>query len=312
MESSREPKISVVIPTYKRPDLVLVAIASAGQQSFRDIEIIVAVDGAEPATLSALEGVDEPRLRILPLEPRRGNAGARNAGIAAARAPWIALLDDDDSWKPQKLERQIEVALAADAAFPVVSCRFEAVGEGARFVWPAAFPQPGQPVSEYLFTRRGPSVTGAVQTSTFLVPKALFDRVPFDEQVSRYVDLDWLLRAAQVDGMELLFVEGDPPLSVYAIDDDRSRISNETDWRRDVQWIRERRKLVTRRAYGAYLLTQASIRAERSRDYRAFLPLLYEALSHGRVSAGEVAFHLGNTFLPPQLRRALTSRPDRG
>lgn len=310
MERKEGPQISVVIPSYMRPDLVSEAVASVARQTFRDIEIVVVVDGADPATLSVLKGLDEPRLRILPLEPRRGNAGARNAGIAAARASWIALLDDDDSWKPEKLERQIEVARAAKVPYPVISCRFEAVGEGARFVWPAVFPHPGQPISEYLFTRRGPSVAGAVQTSTFLIPKALFDRVPFDEDVSRYVDLDWLLRAARVEGVELLFVESDAPLSIYAIDDNRSRISNQADWRRDVQWIRDRRDLVTRRAYGGYLLTQASIRAERTRDRSAFLPLLREALSQGQVSAGEMVFHVGNTFLPPALRRALTNQPN--
>ena len=308
MTAADEPEISVVIPTYGRPDLVVRAVASAAAQTVRGLEIVVAVDGGDPATLAALDGMDEPRLRVLALDRRRGTAGARNAGIAAARAPWIALLDDDDAWRPEKLAFQIEVARAAAAAFPIVCCRFEAVGNGTRFVWPAALPRRGQPISEYLFTRRGPAVKGAVQTSTFLVRRALFERVPFDETLNRYVDLDWLLRAARIDGVELVFVPGDP-LATYCIDDDRSRISNEPDWQRDVDWIRARRGLVTARAYGGYLLTQASIRAEKSRDRSAFLPLLREAVTHGRVSAGELAFHAGNTFLPRALRRRLTGRP---
>ena len=145
-----------------------------------------------------------------------------------------------------------------------------------------------------------------MQTSTFLAPRALFERVAFDEALNRYVDLDWLLRAARIEGFALVFVPGEP-LSVYSIDERRARISNEPDWRRDVAWIRERRHLVTRRAYGGYLLTQASIRAERSRDRSAYLPLLREALTSGRVSLGEVVFHTGNTFLPADFRRSLTS-----
>ena len=135
---------------------------------------------------------------------------------------------------------------------------------------------------------------------------ALFERVGFDEGLNRYVDLDWLLRAERIEGFALVFVPG-APLSVYSIDERRARISNEPDWRRDVAWIRERRHLVTRRAYGGYLLTQASIRAERSRDRSAFFPLLREALTSGRVSLGEVVFHTGNTFLPADLRLSLTS-----
>ena len=310
------PEISAVIPTYRRPDLVAGAVRSALGQTFGRIEVIVVVDGGDGGddggggggeTVAVLEAIGDPRIRIVRPARRLGNAGARNAGIDAARGAWIALLDDDDSWHPQKLERQLATARASPARFPIVSCRFEAVGASARYVWPARLPRPGQPISEYLFTRRGPSVAGAVQTSTFLVPRALFDAVRFDPAVSRYVDLDWLLRAARVDGVALVFADG-PPLSVYSIEDSRDRISNQTDWRTDVDWIAARRDLVTPRAYGGYLLTQASIRAERSRDKRAFLPLLWRAVTQGRVSAGEVAFHVGNTFLPADVRRRLTSR----
>ena len=121
---------------------------------------------------------------------------------------------------------------------------------------------------------------------------------PFDQSLDRYVDLDWLLRAADDRWrVELVYARG-KPLSVYSVDDSRKRISNQSGWRRDLEWIRERRSLVTARSYGGYLLTQASIRAEKTRDKSAFLPLLREAVTRGKVSLGELAFHVGNTFLP--------------
>lgn len=304
------PEVSVIVPTYLRPDLVTQAVGSALQQTFEDIEVLVVVDGRDDATCRALEALGDPRIRVLVPERNLGNAGARNHGIAAARGRWVALLDDDDLWYPEKLARQLARAAETDAALPVVSCRFEGVSAEARYVWPRSFPRPGQPISEYLFTRRRPMVEGAVQTSTFLVPRKLFDAVMFDEALNRYVDLDWLLRAARVEGFALIFVPGEP-LSSYAMDDGRARISNEPDWRRDIDWIHERRHLVTPRAYGGYLLTQASIRAERSRDLGAFLPLLADALKNGRVSAGEVVFHIANTCLPRGMRRRLTSRSRR-
>ena len=299
------PLVSVVIPTCGRPDLIEAAVESALRQTLADIEVVVVVDGAGQETCDVLAKIDDPRLRVVPLSPQRGNAGARNAGIEACRADWIALLDDDDGWMPDKLERQLALARNVDAPLPIVSCRFEATGNGARFVWPARFPSPGQPISEYLFTRRGPSVSGAIQTSTLLVPRALFERVRFDENVNRYVDLDWMLRAAKINGVELHFVRGEV-LSTYSMDDGRARISNQAGWQRDVEWIRERRDMVTPRAYGGYCLTQASIRAEKTRDKRAFLPLLREAFAHGKVSMGEILFHIGNTFLPSKLRQRLT------
>ena len=305
------PEVSVIVPTYRRPDLVARAVWSALAQSFADIEVVVVVDGRDAATLAALEAIADRRVRPLVPDANLGNAGARNFGIAAARGAWIALLDDDDWWAPEKVERQMALATGLNARWPLVCCRFEAVGGGARFVWPRSFPRPGQPVSEYLFTRRRPSVEGAVQTSTFLAPRSLFDAVPFDATLDRYVDLDWLLRAAREPGFALAFVPGEP-LSTYSIDPGRARISTERDWQRDVAWIRERRHLVTSRAYAGYLLTQASIRAEVGRDRSAFLPLLREALREGRASPGEVAFHMANNFLPRGLRLRLTSKPRRG
>ena len=304
------PQVSVVIPTHKRPDLVPRAVSSALAQSLSDIEVIVVVDGADAETCEVLATIRDPRLTVVPIHPARGNAGARNAGIQHARGKWVALLDDDDLWKSDKLERQYEFAEASAIKRPIVSCRFEAVGNGARFVWPARFPTPGEHVSEYLFTRSGPAVSGAIQTSTLLVPRELFDEVSFDEKLDRYVDLDWLLRAAALDGVELAYVPGET-LSTYSINDSRNRISNQSGWRRDVEWIRERRSLVTPRAYGGYLLTQASIRAEKSRDKGAFLPLAREAVRRGRISLGEMTFHVGNTFLPARMRRALTKTSDR-
>ena len=304
------PQISVVIPTLGRPRLAAKAVASALAQTLHAIEVIVVVDGPDAETADLLERQRDPRLRVVVLKQRRGNAGARNAGVDEAKADWIAFLDDDDSWKPEKLEKQLALALSIKGGLPIISCRFEAVGNGARFVWPTRYPRPNQTLSEYLFTRGGPNVRGAIQTSTMLVPKALFDQVRFDEELDRYVDLDWLLKADGVEGVSLHYVRGEV-LSTYSMDDGRKRISNQAGWRRDVDWIRERRDLVTRRAYGGYCLTQASIRAEKTRDKGAFLPLLREALSRGKVSPGEMVFHVGNTLLPAGLRRSLTHTPER-
>lgn len=302
------PRISVVIPTFRRPGRVTRAVADALGQTLEDIEVVVVVDGLDEETRAALEAIHDQRLRVL-LPPRNlGNAGARNFGIAAARGEWIALLDDDDAWAAEKLAVQMDAAEASSVPLPLVSCRLIARHERARYAWPRRLPGSSQPISEYLFCRRRPSTgEGLVQTSTILAPKALFEAVPFDEALSRYVDLDWVLRAGQRGDVGLVFA-GRAPLATWSIDEDRPRISNEADWRWDVEWIRARRHLVTKRAYGAYLLTLASIRARRAEDRSAFWPLLREALAEGRVSPAELAFHLGNALLPPSLRERLTAR----
>ncbi|GFE64902.1 glycosyltransferase family 2 protein [Litoreibacter roseus] len=305
------PTVSVIIPTYQRPDLVCDAIRSALAQSFTDLEVIVVVDGGDPATVTALDQLKDPRLRVLTPTEQMGNAAARNHGLDAATGTWIALLDDDDVWMKEKLSIQLDAAKAAQSrgiAMPIVSCRFVARSDTASFVWPRHLPEPSQPLSEYLFCRKRPGTgDGVVQTSTMLVPGALFDQARFDPDCKRFVDVDWILRAVQIRGVEVVFPDARQPLSLWAMDD-RPRISLEGAWRDDVDWIKARRHLTTSRARAAFLLTLPSIRAAREGDIRALWLLLQAALSEGRPGLAELVFHVANFTLPHSLKHWLARR----
>jgi glycosyltransferase involved in cell wall biosynthesis len=99
------PLVSVIIPTYNRADLVRQAVASVKAQTYRDFEIVVVDDGGTDGTFEALAAW--PELRLLRHAGRRGVSAARNTGIAAARGQWLAFLDSDDLWLPDKLARQM-------------------------------------------------------------------------------------------------------------------------------------------------------------------------------------------------------------
>src|SRR4051794_40599610 len=105
-----DERISIIIPTRNRPDLVCRAIGSVLTQTYKEIEVIVVVDGPDAATVRALEMVKDSRLKKIVLSENVGPAGARNAGILESKSQWIAFLDDDDEWLPSKLEKQIGAA----------------------------------------------------------------------------------------------------------------------------------------------------------------------------------------------------------
>ncbi len=92
--------ISVVIPTFNRPHIVLRAVRSALNQTMKAIAVIVVVDGSDAATEQALEAIGDSRLIVRTLPHNRGAANARNAGVEEAGSKWIAFLDDDDEWHP--------------------------------------------------------------------------------------------------------------------------------------------------------------------------------------------------------------------
>jgi glycosyltransferase involved in cell wall biosynthesis len=103
------PKISVVIPVYNVAAYVEEAIASIQSQTFRDIEIIVVNDGSTDQTPQLIQRIAEkdPRLHILNMPERggHGSAAARNRGLAACRAPYVAIMDGDDISTPDRLEK---------------------------------------------------------------------------------------------------------------------------------------------------------------------------------------------------------------
>jgi glycosyltransferase involved in cell wall biosynthesis len=100
-------RISVIIPTYNRSAWVTEAAASVLAQSYRDFELLVVDDGSTDATFSTLAPFAN-KIQVLRQEESRGVSAARNLGAAAATADWLAFLDSDDLWLPNKLARQVE------------------------------------------------------------------------------------------------------------------------------------------------------------------------------------------------------------
>lgn len=110
------PEVSIVIPTRNRPDFVARAIGAALNQEDVKVEVVVVDDGSDRESASVVTRLRNERVRLLQ-QTRGGVARARNVGIAAARGDWVAFLDDDDVWSPQKLRRQLEAALSETASF---------------------------------------------------------------------------------------------------------------------------------------------------------------------------------------------------
>ena len=104
--ASSLPRVSVVIPAYNAEAAIARAILSALGQTASPLEVIVVDDGSSDTTASVVESiVEDSRLRLLRQPVNHGPSAARNRGLDAARGEWIAYLDADDSWHPEKLER---------------------------------------------------------------------------------------------------------------------------------------------------------------------------------------------------------------
>lgn len=101
-------QVSVVIPTRNRRALLERALASALAQARIEVEVIVVDEGSDDGTAAYVRGLGDRRVSLVRNEAPRGVAAARNVGLDRARSPWIAFLDDDDLWAPEKLAAQLD------------------------------------------------------------------------------------------------------------------------------------------------------------------------------------------------------------
>lgn len=124
MEKTNKPLVSVVIPAYNSELYISQTIQSVVTQTYTNWELIVVDDCSADRTKELVEAWvrRDSRIRLLACPENRGVAEARNAGIAAARGEWIALLDSDDLWVEEKLEKQLDLANSSGAK--VIYCSY--------------------------------------------------------------------------------------------------------------------------------------------------------------------------------------------
>lgn len=125
---SVEPVVSVIMPNYNGARFVKEAIESVLKQTFSDFELVVIDDCSKDESPEIIRGIAhrDSRIRLIESEQNRGVAETRNEGIRQARGKYIALLDNDDIWTPDKLERQM--ALAEKGA-DIVYCSYAFMDE---------------------------------------------------------------------------------------------------------------------------------------------------------------------------------------
>jgi glycosyltransferase involved in cell wall biosynthesis len=195
MESMpREPTVSIILPTYNRTRFLRLAVESVFAQTFIDWELIVADDGSDEETKTYLRGLESARVRVLHLPHSGIPSRVRNAALEVATGRYVAFLDSDDSWEPNKLERQLDRMRAEPecgwsySAFVIVDAEGVPLASERNRKWTAYY--------GHIFTqivRSSASIrTPAVVASTELV-RAVGG---FDETIDRGEDYDLWMRLA--------------------------------------------------------------------------------------------------------------------
>lgn len=179
--------ISCIVPVYNGERYLQEALESIIAQTYGPLEIIVVDDGSTDGTRAVVDRFTD-RVTYL-WQSNGGPASARNAGIRASTGPFLAFLDADDLWHPEKLERQmtrfraradLELCLTFKRTFWIEEMRHE---------------QQRLAEQDHPFAKDHPGYV----CQTMLMPRPTYDRVgPFDEALRIGEDTDWLLRAERL------------------------------------------------------------------------------------------------------------------
>ena len=182
--SHENPLVSVVIPTHNRAELLRRAIKSVLDQTYVNLEIIVVDDASSGNTHEVVADFGDPRIRYIRHESNRGGSAARNTGIRAATGEFIAFLDDDDEWEPEKTQEQLRLL----QRYSAVLCTSNEPSPGAE-----AYRSKSTVDLEDL--RRGRFTAGG--TGVLMTRAAIIKDVLFDETLPCYQDWDVFIRVAE-------------------------------------------------------------------------------------------------------------------
>lgn len=207
------PLVSVVLPTYKRPQLIAQAVKSVQQQTYEHWELIIVDDnGADTEYAKETQAIvssiaTSHSIHYVQQPINKGACAARNKGIEQAQGKYIAFLDDDDSWEPEKIEKQV-LALEKNQADVCYCDMYLTYQEQSRYFAHRIC----QNTYDTLLNRGF-----GICTSALLVSKQALNSINgFDNELPSMQDYDLLIRLAEKHSV----VEIPEPLLTYARADD--------------------------------------------------------------------------------------------
>lgn len=296
------PRVSVVVPVHDRPHAIPAIVATLQAQRLTDWEAIIVDDGSRVAIEPALAPYRaDARFRLIVLPHNRGVSAARNAGIDAAQGAFVAFLDSDDRWHPDKLARQVDrIAAATDPAhcFCITRTEIHMPGGWVR-VRPDPLPRPDQDFGEFLYADGG-----FAQISSLMVPTPLARRIRFRESLRQYEDHLFYIELAAT-GAALVVVPD--ALTMWTNDDRPDRLSRQDDLDRGERMVAEAGGLLTDRAVLAFRLRVLGRMRFRRRPLPT-LALTLRATRTGALSPRAALMLVARWIVPPALWARLRRR----
>lgn len=295
-----KPLVSVIIPTYNRAQLVRRAIESVLQQTYDHLEMIVVDDASKDNTQEVINGISDLRLRYIRHQTNLGGAISRNTGIDAATGEYLAFLDSDDVWLPEKIADQLATLQNHPHPDQVVSyTQFQITQDDQISIQPSRGIDEGEAIADYLFIH-----DGEIQTSTMMLSRKLILETRFRPNLKKHQDLDLSLRLA-ANGAIFLFME--KMLTILDNEERSDRISLISDYRISLKWIEEYQNVISQKATQGFLVKEVVPKLIEREERKLYaLKLIIDGVRQNLIPAPKLGLMLRRLLLPKSLRRIWT------
>ena len=187
------PDVSVIIPTYNRAELLKRAIQSVLHQTYQDFDIVVIDDASTDDIRGMVESFNDDRIHYIRHGSNRGPSASRNTGIRATKAKYIAFIDSDDEWLPEKLEKQLAIFETASERVGVVYTAFWRIAEQGQTYFPwLNMSQRGGDIHDALMNEN------FITTSVVVIRRDCFEKTGmFDEGFPMWEDWELWIRVSK-------------------------------------------------------------------------------------------------------------------
>jgi glycosyltransferase involved in cell wall biosynthesis len=301
VDSNKRPaQFSVVIPTKNREHTILRALRSLQRQTWSDWDAIVVDDHSsrDDETEQLVASLRDDRISFIRQIESAGAASARNLGVQHSSGSYIAFLDSDDYYLPEKLEAMHSaIAKHPNANHCVFYSKYRAEREHSSTIRPARGIQPDESIGDYLFVNNG-----LLQTSGLVMCRSLALSVPFDEALKKHQDYDLVIRL-QRTGADFHFVP--KVLTVWSLETEGPSLGASGSAAYSVDWMNSNRKNLSASARSNFLTNHVLKQFSPWRGRAQYMSRLRDSGCWKALSPRQKLTAL-SLLLPTKLRRAVS------
>jgi len=190
-----DEKVSIIMPAYNAAATIGTSIGSVFAQTYTNWELLIIDDVSTDETLAIATGFasQDFRIRVLRHEKNQGAAAARNSGMRQATGTWLAFLDSDDMWAPEKLEKQLALSLKTSAVVTYTATAY--INVSGRL---SAYVLPAEPILDYATLLR----RNIMSCSSVMVRRDIMKEFPLKKNIHEdYVVWLQLLKTNNAHGL---------------------------------------------------------------------------------------------------------------